>query len=276
MELKVKFLLKNPPSSRKEAAALNRRFSLLHDFRHPRWDHERFQRLNQELEASCGGLGEYVRGMAAISHECTAFAPIKPEMWLAKEVGGRTDDVTKAWMSMFYDGKVLFNLRYPPYVVRSIFFTRRRINLSMSLHRAWRAMNDTVRVTWDCARMATHDWACPVLYESVTSPDERDDLIRGLCSFLGIPFDPVMLTPTLFGENTIVGTSSRNTTRVFRQEGSWRSGLPPALALWVAFSYAILNARHSARSGMRHLRRYADLAAEMRRLVAEKAELNPG
>jgi len=51
--------------------------------------------------------------------------------------------------------------------------------------------------------------------------------MRRLCIFLGIPYDQMLLEPTLFGEKSIVGTSSRPTAEVFSQEADWRKGMAP-------------------------------------------------
>ncbi len=190
-------------------------------------------------------------------------------MWLAKEVGGRTGPVLNAWRHLFYDGKVVFILRHPLHVVRSIVLLRLRTGKSMSLHRTYRALNDTLRVTWDCVGRATEPWAFPVVYEKLTSPDKQD-LMQRLCDFLGITFEPVVLAPTLFGEKAVVGTSSKQTTEVFKPEKEWKKGLGLVHILWMTLVYQVLDCRYAFKAGKWKWRNYKSLSAELNRLAGEK------
>jgi hypothetical protein len=268
-ELKIKFLLKAPSGTRQEMTALNRRLCLLQDFKDEQWDGDLFERLLDQLDAGCVGLGDYIQGMAFISWQCTGQAPPQPGMWLAKEVGGRTNVVLSAWKQLFYDSRVIVNLRHPLHVVRSIVLFRMRTGNSMSLHRTFRALNDTLRVTWDCASHAGKPWVFPVLYERLTSAD-KEPLMRQLCSFLGLPFDSVLLSPTMLGEKAVVGTSSKQTTEVFEPEKDWKTGLGLVHILWMSLVYWVLNNYYSFKVGKWKMRDYTALSAELNRLAGEK------
>jgi hypothetical protein len=269
MELKLKFMTLAPPASRLDAAVANQKFCQLQGFAHEKWDGEKFMNLQKDLYETCMGLGGYIQGMAWVSWQCAAVAPRQPQMWLAKEVGGRTGPVLNAWRHLFYDGKVVFILRHPLHVVRSIVLLRLRTGKSMSLHRTYRALNDTLRVTWDCASRANEPWAFPVVYEKLTSPDKQD-LMQRLCGFLGTAFEPVVLGPTLFGEKAVVYTSSKQTTEVFEPEKDWKTGLGLVHILWMSLVYWVLNNYYSFKVGKWKMRDYTALSAELNRLAGEK------
>ena len=269
-ELKLKFYLKKPASGRTESLAFNQQFCLLDGVEHQNWDKQKFQQLNETIGITCCGLGDYICGLAQASWASTSGAPKHPMFWIAKEVGGNPETVLNGWMQLFFDGKVVLNFRHPLHVVRSIILLRRRTSLSMSLHRMWRALNDTLRVTWFCAQMAKEPWAIPVLYESITG-EAKEPILRQLCAFLDIPFDTVLLSPTIFGEKTVVGTSSRQTTEVFSPEKKWQKGLRLHQVIWMGAVHYLLNHYYSRKAGMWHLRRYDRLSRELIRVANAKA-----
>lgn len=240
-------------------------------FEHKQWDRDLCACLSKELAENCLGLGDYIQRMAWISWRCAAVRPSQPQMWLAKEVGGRTGPVLDSWRHMFYDGKVVFILRHPLHVVRSIVLLRLRTGQTMSLHRTYRALNDTLRVTWDCAARAGAAWAFPVIYERLTSQGKQE-LLQRLCGFLGVPFEPVMLSPTMMGEKAVVVTSSKAITEVFEPEQDWKIGLGIVHILWMSLVHWVLNHYFSFKAGLWRMRRYSVLSAELNRL-ADESEL---
>jgi hypothetical protein len=269
-ELKLKFFLRNAPNSRAGAAAANLKFCQLQLFEHEQWDRDLCARLSKEAAETCVGLADYIQSMAWISWLCaSSFVPARPKLWLAKEVGGRTGPLLNAWRHLFYDAKVVFILRHPLNVVRSIVLLRLRTGKSMSLHRTYRALNDTLRVTWDCASLVNEPWAFPIVYEKLTSSDKQD-LMQHLCNFLGVAFEPVVLRPTLFGQNAVVSTSSKQTTEVFEPEKDWKTGLGLVHILWMSLVYWLLNNYYSFKVGKWQMRDYTVLSAELNRRAGEK------
>lgn len=269
-ELKLKFFLRNAPESRAGASAANLKFCQLQLFEHEQWDRDQCARLSKEAAETCVGLGDYIQRMAWVSWLCApTLAPARPKLWLAKEVGGRTDPVLNFWRHAFYDGKVVFILRHPLHVVRSIVLLRLRTGQTMSLHRTYRALNDTLRVTWDCVARAGAAWAFPVVYERLTSSG-REELLRQLCGFLDVPFEPVLLSPTMLGEKAVVATSSKKTTEVFEPEKDWKSGMGIVHIIWMSLVYWGLNNCYALRGRKWKMRSYTALSTELNRLAGEK------
>ena len=146
---------------------------------------------------------------------------------------------------------------------------RLRTGQTMSLHRTYRALNDTLRVTWDCAARAGEAWAFPVVYERLTSSG-KEELLRQLCGFLDVPFEPALLSPTILGEKAVVFTSSKKTTEVFEPEKDWKTGLGLVHILWMILVYQVLNSYYALKVGKWKVRDYTALSAELNRLAAEK------
>ncbi|MEZ5386424.1 MAG: sulfotransferase [Prosthecobacter sp.] len=266
-ELKLKFLIKQPPATRRESLETNKHFCLLQSFEHPRWDHQKFKEMVSKMDNFCVGIEDYIRGLSHISWQCVQGSPESPHLWITKEVGGAANQVMAAWKHMYYNGRIIFILRHPLHVVRSIVLLRLRMGKTMSLHRTYRAMNDTLKVTWNCVRHADKKWAFPVLYESLTS-DDTELLLRRLCTFLDLEFEHILLKPTIFGEPTIVATSSKQTTEVFTQEKRWTTGLGKVHigAMWVM--YVALNNLYAFKAKMWKYRSYSKISSKISKLVA--------
>jgi hypothetical protein len=80
--------------------------------------------------------------------------------------------------------------------------------------------------------------ALAVAYEDLVNDTKRT--VQRIADFLEIPFDDVLLRPTMFGRPVVVSTSSQNTTEVFRSETDWSAGLPFRERFWIRLASLVL------------------------------------
>jgi Sulfotransferase family len=142
--------------------------------------------------------------------------------WGSKEVGGVPDRVTALFKRCFPEGRIVYLVRQPEFIVRSIILNRRRKGKRMSLRGLLHECRDAQNVVNFGYEHALQD-GLVVSYETLT--EDPAGVINRVCEKLGLPMDPIHAVPTTLGRPVVVVTSSRQTTQVFRQETDWRKDL---------------------------------------------------
>lgn len=146
------------------------------------------------------------------------------KFWGSKEVGGQTVEILRLFRECFPDGMLVLVLREPVYTVRSILLNRlRRGNHPGGMRSIIHEFVDAQRVLNEAHREASEGNAVIVTYEKLTADPAGESKL--LCERLGIPFEEIFSRPTTLGQEMVVDTSSRQTTKVFRQVADWREGL---------------------------------------------------
>lgn len=143
--------------------------------------------------------------------------------WAAKEVGG--DDpgrVVDFFRGVFPRAKVVFLVREPAFIVRSIILERRRRGVRLGLSQIIAECIEAQNIINYAMRYAVGR-EIVVAYEHLTR-DTAAEMSR-IATALGIPFEPVLCTATTLGVQTVVSTSSRSTKEVFQQPEKWTKDL---------------------------------------------------
>lgn len=144
------------------------------------------------------------------------------ERWASKEVGGVPKNVVALFQKIFPEGQIVFLVRQPEFIVRSIIHDRRRKGKRMSMRSLLHECRDAQNLVNAGSEHARRN-GLVVSYEALT--ENTAAVIENICRELGLPTDPIHSTPTALGRQVVVTTSSRKTTEVFRQESDWRKGL---------------------------------------------------
>ncbi len=142
--------------------------------------------------------------------------------WGSKEVGGVPSRIISLFKECFPEGKVVYLVRQPEFITRSIILDRRRRGKRMSLRSLIHECRDAQNVV-NYGHHHHDQGGLVISYEALT--ENTAAVISDVCQELGLPQDPVHLGPTILGSPVVVSTSSRKTTEVFRQAGDWKDGL---------------------------------------------------
>lgn len=143
-------------------------------------------------------------------------------MWGSKEVGGNPKDVVSLFQRCFPEGRIVYLVRQPEFISRSIILNRHRKGKRMSLRSLLHECRDAQNMVNSGYDLAMRN-GLVVSYEALT--ENPAAVTESICRELGLPADPVHSGPTTLGRPVVVMTSSRQTTDVFRQEADWRKGL---------------------------------------------------
>lgn len=147
---------------------------------------------------------------------CTA------ERWASKEVGGDPAKILELFRRNFPQGQIVFSVRQPEFIVRSILLDRRRKGIRLSIRRILHECYDAQRIINYAYEHALQE-GLVVAYEQLTA-DTPGEISR-VCGLLGIPFEEVLTQPTTLGRSVVVDTSSQQTQKVFRQPSRWQKDL---------------------------------------------------
>ena len=146
--------------------------------------------------------------------------------WASKEVSSRPKVALGVWKDLFPEGRVVFLVRQPFFVVRAILNDRRRKSITMSVREIISHCVEAqhlVNFAFQLSHEKEEEQAVFVSYEKLTSDTEGE--MKRVSRHLGIIFEPILSQPTTLGLPMVVRTSSRATTAVFQQESDWRKGL---------------------------------------------------
>jgi hypothetical protein len=192
-------------------------------------------RLAQLLESRPEDFGTLIRhDVAAFRDSLRGSARRDYQCWAAKDVGGRSERVISFYRETFPAGKIVFIGRQPQFVVRSIVLDRRRKGREMKWREVWTEClkaQGLINYLWQ-QQQAANPSDTFVIYEKLTEQTETE--MRRIAAHIGIPFEPILCEPTTLGQPVVVRTSSHKTTKVFKQENSWKKDLAPAQANAIA------------------------------------------
>lgn len=186
-----------------------------------------------DLNAYASGLGnllrrdpsdvaELIRGDVQAFVAALREKPKEAVCWGSKEVGGYPDRVTSLYRSCFPDGRIVYLVRQPEFIVRAIIMDRRRKGKPMSFHKILHECGDAQNVV-NFGLRHSEGGGLVVSYEALT--ENPDAVMESVCRELGLPLNPIHSGPTTLGKPVVVITSSRQTTKVFRQKTDWKNGL---------------------------------------------------
>lgn len=163
-----------------------------------------------------------------IKTDITAFSaalrdlPVTSKRWASKEVGGDPTKILELFRRHFPQGQVVFVVRQPEFILRSILLDRKRKGKRMSIHGILRECQDAQRIiNYGYERACREDLV--VAYEQLTANVSAE--IKRVCGGLGIPFEEILTKPTTLGQPVVVSTSSHQTKDVFRQPTRWQKDL---------------------------------------------------
>ena len=168
---------------------------------------------------------EYSRGAA--SARFRGFA--------VKEVGSDARVIIARWREVFPKARVVFLVRDPRFVARSIVLDRKRKGVRLGFAKTWRECEEALHIIANAARLEEN---CVVLcYEDLTR-DTRGEMQR-LCAVLGVDFEEKLCAPTMLGRSAVVRTASQKTAQVFRAQKNWHDDLLPSQRLAIALCCAL-------------------------------------
>lgn len=142
--------------------------------------------------------------------------------WASKEVGGDPTKILELFCRHFPQGQVVFAVRQPEFILRSILLDRKRKGASMSIRSILHECQDVQRIINYGYEHACQDHVV-VAYEQLTANVSAE--MGRVCGVLDIPFEEILTKPTTLGQPVVVDTSSRQTTEVFRQPTRWQKDL---------------------------------------------------
>lgn len=187
-------------------------------------DLERYaEGLTGILRGGSEDLGEVIRADLRAFVGALRVRPGAGVRWGSKEVGGDSGRILGLFREIFPEGRVVYAVRQPEFIVRSILLNRRRSRRRMSVRAVLHELRDAQDVVNHGYEQVLGKQGVVVAYERLT--EDPKGVIEGVCRELGLPCGEVNGGPTTFGREVVVTTSSRKTTRVFRQEEDWRKGL---------------------------------------------------
>lgn len=144
----------------------------------------------------------------------------------SKEISTRPETTLKFWQELYPEGRIIYLVRQPEFIVRSILNDRRRTGRRLSMRKIWFHCIEAqhlINFAYETSHWAPEKRPIFLSYEAMTTSPET--IMRHVASHLGIPFEPVLTKPTTLGRSMVVRTSSRATTEVFQQAPAWQNGL---------------------------------------------------
>ncbi len=172
---------------------------------------------NERCEHSRGEIMAHFRGFAV------------------KEVGSDARVIIARWREVFPEARVVFLVRDPRFVARSIVLDRRRKGVQLGFAKTWRECEEALHIVAGAARAQEN---CVVLcYEDLTR-DTRGEMQR-LCAALNLDFEEKLCAPTMLGRSAVVRTASQKTAGVFRAQKKWSDDLLPSQRHAIALCCAL-------------------------------------
>jgi hypothetical protein len=217
------------------------------------------------------GLGDLIRNDILSVYNNLDVQPDDIKLWAVKEVGGNTDKVIKLWRQLYFQGKIVMIIREPLMVTRSVLRNRRKEGRKLSFRKVYKQVKDPYDVLNMQSRYLGDPTICFVTYDGLTSDPKKT--MKYICSYLGIDYDDVLSTPTIFGEPVIVSTASRAVEGVFHERSTWYSGLGMRDIFYVLLSIAYIRFRNALRKKGNRIgfSRYREIAKD----VEMACERNP-
>ncbi len=237
VEMKIKIFCRQPLSTPIPVKSYLDR-SRLKDLKRDGFSQSRYMAAWAPVE------GDALPLKALITRDLAAMIEARPQMaearcWSAKEVGGHTRRIIAAWRAMFPKGKVLSIVRTPLMVTRAVLNDRRRKGQRLPFWGIMRQTIDPMRVVNVQLSLAGDPDIMTVSYEELVR--DTEPVMRAVARFVGLPFDSIMLKPTMLGTSTVVSTASRQSKDVFRDDAKWTDGLTLREKIIVSLTYGLFN-----------------------------------
>jgi len=204
------------------------------------FDHHSFEQVTRHAAYQACSLRDAILSKVSAAIKCSPGGDWVG--WVVKEAGGDFEGILRDWKKMFADSKLVVILRNPFFVSRSVFRKRYRTSKKLTL----REVAKEVSHPWQIfkavsAHLGRKDMHL-VYYEDLVVDTEAE--MRAVANFLGITFVPRLTYPTMFGEPTVVSTSTRQETAVFQARGRYWKGLGVkeiALLTLMGGAYCLMN-----------------------------------
>jgi hypothetical protein len=182
--------------------------------------HREYSRMQNDVRAEVAAFAACVHGRE-YSHSETAP---RFKCWAIKEVGGHPQKIIERWRALVPNLKIIFLVRDPRFVVRSIILDRRRKGIRLGFFKIWKeceAAQDIVGAAF------SQKLDCDVIvsYEQLTRDTPTE--MQRIAKVIGIEWTHRLSAPTMLGQSAVVRTSSQKTDRVFQSEKSWDDDLFP-------------------------------------------------
>ena len=221
-DFKIKFhydTLYSPDSCREQYLKNQRHnFESLPDF-----DYELFKSMLGKGVLSTG-LKETILNDLLWVKKCSPLAQIEFKGWCSKEVGGDPKHVISYYRSLFFYGKIILVFREPMRIIRSAILFKRKKGQKVGLWDTLRQAFEAVIIIHKLSQYINEPGVHAITYEEITG-DDREKTFASLFTFLGIREFELMYIPTRFKTSVVVGTSTKNTKKIFSNQLSWTKGL---------------------------------------------------
>ena len=184
-------------------------------------------RPHREYSAGAGELRAEVQAFAAALRSLEySQSEARPhfKIWAIKEVGGHPHKIIECWRELVPNLKVVFLVRNPRFIVRSIILDRRRKGIRLSFWKIWKECEAAQNIV-SAAFSEKSNCDVIVYYEQLTRNTPAE--MQRIAAAIGIDCEEKLSTPTMLGASAIVRTSSQKTAQVFASEKAWDEGLLP-------------------------------------------------
>lgn len=194
--------------------------------------------------------------------------PANLKFWASKEVSKKPEITIPFWRQLYPKSRIVYLVRQPEFIVRSILNNRRRKGIRVSRRMIWSHCVEAqhfVNFAYEASHWPRDERPIFLSYEEMTTSPKT--VMQRVAQDLGLTFEPILAKPTTLGIPMVVRTSSRATTEVFRQESSWRKGLTRREILIIQ-TYRLLSPLIFRRQ-RETLVPYATMQARLNELTAE-------
>jgi hypothetical protein len=218
-ELKLKYLSKNVYLTPREYFSLSR----IPWVKSTHFQTEKYKHKWHEENEAKSSVADLIRTDIITVFQCSKAWLKPPRMWCAKEVGGKPMQITKFWRELFPNSRIIFVVRNPSMVTRAVLQDRRRKGRSLSVWEIIKQTYEPIAIVASIKRMIDEKHVFTISYEELVT-DTRATM-RRLAEWLDISYGQFLTSPSIFGEEVIVRTSSRAEKKVFVSKAKWMEGL---------------------------------------------------
>lgn len=197
------------------------------------FDVERYvAQLSEMLDAPPNQESDEALARDLVDRDVAAFLssvkqpPANLKFWASKEVSKKPEITIPFWRRLYLKSRIVYLVRQPEFIVRSILNNRRRKGIRVSRRMIWSHCIEAqhfINFAYEASHWPRDERPIFLSYEEMTAAPEKT--MQRVAQNLGLTFEPILARPTTLGVPMIVRTSSRATTEVFRQEASWQKGL---------------------------------------------------
>ena len=182
--------------------------------------HREYSQAAEEMRAEVQSFASSVRGREYSQSE----TPPHFKSWAIKEVGGHPRAIIESWRAIVPNLKVVFLVREPRFIVRSIILDRRRKGVQLGFFKIWKEC-ESAQDTVGAAFSRKFDCDIVVSYEQLTRDTQAE--MKRIAKTIGIDWEEKLGAPTMLCASAVVRTSSEKTAQVFKSEKNWDADLLP-------------------------------------------------